>query len=47
MGERQNTFVCAFEPQSHRISTFEIHEWINEKIVFIGIRSSVDKSRRS
>jgi hypothetical protein len=31
-GERQNTFVCAFDPQSPRISAYEIHEWIYEKM---------------
>ena len=28
IGERQNKFVCAFDPQSPRISAYEIHEWI-------------------
>jgi hypothetical protein len=32
MGERQNTFVCAFDPQSPRISAYEIHEWIYETL---------------
>jgi hypothetical protein len=32
MGERQNTFVCAFDPQIPRISAYEIHEWIYETI---------------
>jgi hypothetical protein len=32
MGERQNTLVCTFDPQSPRISAFEIHEWIHEQL---------------
>jgi len=32
MSERQNTVVCTFEPTSHRISAFEIHEWIHNKL---------------
>ena len=32
MGERQNTFVCAFDPQSPRISAYEIHEWVFETL---------------
>jgi hypothetical protein len=32
MGERQNTFVCAFDPQTPRISSYEIHEWIYETL---------------
>jgi hypothetical protein len=32
MGEGQNTFVCAFDPQSPRISAYEIHEWIYETL---------------
>jgi hypothetical protein len=28
MGERQNTVVCSFEPNSPKISAFDIHEWI-------------------
>jgi hypothetical protein len=31
-GERQNTFVCAFDPQSPRISAFDIHEWIHNTL---------------
>ena len=32
MGERQNTFVCAFDPQSPHISAYEIHEWIYDTL---------------
>jgi hypothetical protein len=32
MGERQNTFVCAFDTQSSRISAYEIHDWIYETL---------------
>jgi hypothetical protein len=32
MGGRQNTFVCEFDPQSPRISTYEIQEFIYEKL---------------
>jgi hypothetical protein len=32
VGERQNTFVCALDPQSPRISAYEIHEWIYETL---------------
>jgi len=32
IGERQNTFVCAFYPQSPRISAYEIHEWIYDAL---------------
>ena len=32
MGERQNTFLCAFDPQSPRIYAYEIHEWTYEKL---------------
>jgi hypothetical protein len=32
MGERQKTFVCAFDPQSPRISAYEIHEWIYDTL---------------
>ena len=30
MRERRNTTVCSFEPESPRISAFEIHEWIHD-----------------
>jgi len=32
MEERQNTLVCTFDPQSPRISVYEIHEWIHERL---------------
>jgi hypothetical protein len=32
IGERQNKFVCAFDPQSPRTSAYEIHEWIYETL---------------
>ena len=32
MSERQNTFVCPFEPQSPQISAHEIHVWIYETL---------------
>lgn len=32
MAERKNTVVCIFEQHSPRISAFEIHEWIYEKL---------------
>jgi hypothetical protein len=32
MGERQNTFVFAFDPQSPRISACERHEWIQDTL---------------
>ena len=32
MGERQNTFVCTADPQSCRISAYEIHEWLYETL---------------
>jgi hypothetical protein len=32
MGECQNTFVCAFDPQGPRISAYEIHEWLYETL---------------
>jgi len=35
MGFRQNTFVCAFDPQSPRISAFEFHEWIKETLCLL------------
>jgi arginyl-tRNA synthetase len=28
MGERQNTVVCSFEPNSPKLPAFDIHEWI-------------------
>jgi len=28
MSERQNTLVCTFDPQSPRITAYDIHEWI-------------------
>jgi hypothetical protein len=30
MTERENTLVCTFDPQSHRITAYDIHEWIQE-----------------
>jgi len=32
MAERQNTLTCTFDPKSPRISTFEIHEWIQDQL---------------
>ena len=32
MSDRQNTLVCAFDMKSPRISAFQIHEWIYEKL---------------
>jgi hypothetical protein len=32
MGERQNTLLCTFDPQSPRLSAFEVHEWIREQL---------------
>ena len=32
MNERQNTFVCTFNPKSPRISKFDIHEWIYKQL---------------
>jgi hypothetical protein len=28
MNERQNTLLCAFDPQSPRITAHDIHDWI-------------------
>jgi len=30
MTERENALVCAFDPQSPRITAYNIHEWIYE-----------------
>ena len=30
MTERENTLVCTFDPQSPRITAYDIHEWIYE-----------------
>jgi hypothetical protein len=30
MAERRNTIVCAFDPNTPKISAFDIHEWIYE-----------------
>ena len=32
MSDRQNTIVCIFDPRSPRISAFNIHEWIHNKM---------------
>jgi hypothetical protein len=32
MAERKHTVVCIFDPNSPRISAFEIHEWIYEQL---------------
>jgi hypothetical protein len=32
MGDRQNTIVRCFDPRSPRITAFQIHEWIFEKL---------------
>jgi hypothetical protein len=32
MGKRQTTIVCIFDPKSPRITAFQIHEWIHEKL---------------
>jgi hypothetical protein len=32
MSDRQNTLVCAFDMRSPRITAFQIHEWIYEKM---------------
>jgi len=32
MNDRQNTIVCVFDPQSPRITVFQIHEWIHERL---------------
>jgi hypothetical protein len=32
MAERRNTVICFFEPNSPKISAFEIHEWIHETL---------------
>jgi hypothetical protein len=31
-GKFQNTFVCAFDQQSPRISAYNIHEWIHNTL---------------
>ena len=30
--ERHNTIVCSFEPTSPRITAYQIHEWIHDKM---------------
>jgi hypothetical protein len=32
MTERRNTILCAFDPNSPKISSFDIHEWIYETL---------------
>jgi len=32
MSDRQNTIICIFDPKSPRISAFQIHEWIYERL---------------
>ena len=32
MSERQNTLVCAFDQHSPRITVYDIHEWIYDKM---------------
>jgi hypothetical protein len=32
MAERKQTIVCMFDPQSPRISAFDIHEWLYEQL---------------
>jgi hypothetical protein len=32
MTERQHTIVCAFDKSSPRVSAYDIHEWIYEKL---------------
>jgi hypothetical protein len=49
MTERENTLVCTFDPQSHRITAYDIHEWIYETMHLEGTDVSmvqVDEPRR-
>jgi hypothetical protein len=32
MGDRQNTIVFCFDPRNPRITAFQVHEWIFEKL---------------
>lgn len=36
VAERKNTITCSFDPQSPRITAYEIHEWIYEKLKIPG-----------
>ena len=32
MNDRQNKIVCSFDPKSLRITAYEIHDWLHEKL---------------
>jgi hypothetical protein len=32
MNERKTTLVCIFDQRSPKISAYDIHEWINDKL---------------
>jgi len=49
MTERENTSVCTFDPQSPRITAYDIHEWIYETMHLDGtdvVMVQVDGPRR-
>jgi len=36
MAERKNTITCSSDPQSPRITAYEIHKWLYEKLKIPG-----------
>jgi hypothetical protein len=49
MCDRKNTLVCSFDPDSPRLTAYEVHEWIHDQLKILGhvvLMIQIDGTRR-